>query len=262
MTANVLESVARAMETNVQLLPVLPDLLADLWELGTSSEQIVSAFQSVGVEPNSRILDLGCGKGAVAVALAERLGLHVEGIDAFPPFLRSARARAKERGVAARCRFRQGDIRALLGQEGQYDSVLLLSVGPISGDHERTIAGLRTLVRPGGYIVIEDGFLADGVAEVPGADGYAGHAETIRRLTAHGDQVLWQEVGSAEVTRSLNERNTDLIRRRAQLVKARYPGMAALIDEYVARQERETELLGTDLMCASWVLRRVSGASR
>jgi SAM-dependent methyltransferase len=257
MTADVHESIARAMETDVRLLPILPDLLVDLWELGPSSEQVVSVFQSLGVEPESLVLDLGCGKGPVAVTLAERLGLRVEGIDAFPPFLRSARTLARERGVGSRCRFRQGDIRKLLGQEGQYDAVLLLSVGPVSGDYEQTIAGLRTLVRRGGYIVIEDGYLADGIAQPPGADGYAGRSETLRSLTACGDQLIRQVVSSAGETRSLNERNTDLIRRRAHLVKARHRDLTELIDEYVARQERETRLLGTYVVCAIWVLRRV-----
>lgn len=257
VTPDVDELVARAMETDVRLLPVLPGLLIDLSELGPSPEQIVSAFQAVGVEPESLVLDLGCGKGAVAVALAERLGLRVEGIDAFPPFLQSARALAKERGVSSRCRFRKGDIRKLLGKEGQYDAVLLLSVGPVSGDYELTIAGIRTLVRKGGHIVIEDGFLADGIAQLPGADGYASRSETLRRLTACGDELVRQVVGSAEETRSLNERNTDLIRRRAHLVKASRPDLTELIDEYVARQERETQLLGTDVICAIWVLRRI-----
>ena len=257
MTPDVDESVARAMEADVRLLPLLPGLLTDLSELGSSPEQIVSAFQAVGVEPGSLVLDLGCGKGAVAVTLAERLGLRVEGVDAFPPFLESARALAKERGVASRCRFRKGDARKLLGKEGRYDVVLLLSVGPVSGGYEQTIAGIRTLVRKGGHIVIEDGFVADGRAQPAGADGYADHSETLRRLTACGDQLVWQVQSSAEETRSLNERNTELIRRRAHIVKASHPDLAGLIDEYVARQERETRLLGTDVICAVWVLRRV-----
>lgn len=257
MTRDVDESVARAMETDVRLLPVLPSLLIDLSDLGPSPEQIVSAFRALGVESESCVLDLGCGKGAVAVALAERLSLRVEGIDAFPPFLQSARALAKERGVASTCRFRRGDIREVLGKNGVYDAVLLLSVGPVSGDYERTIAGIRTLVRKGGHIVIEDGFLADGIAQLPGADGYEGRSETLRRLTACGDQLVREILSSAEETRSLNERNTDLIRRRAHLVKVSRPDLTGLVDEYVARQERETELLGTDVICAIWVLRRV-----
>lgn len=71
------------MEADVRLLPVLPDLLIDLAELVSSPEQIVTALQAVGVEPESLVLDLGCGKGAVAVAPAQRLALRVEGIDDY-----------------------------------------------------------------------------------------------------------------------------------------------------------------------------------
>ena len=256
MTLDVNESVAQAMETDVRLLPLLPELLSDLWELGPSAEQVVAALESVGVEPDSTVLDLACGKGAVAVALAEQLGVRVEGIDAFQPFLQAARALATERGVSHRCRFEQGDIRNLLGQEEQCDVALLLSVGPVLGDYEQTIAGLRRLVRAGGYIVIEDGFLADGVAHLPLAEGYAGHSETLRQLTACGDVIAQEVICPTEQARSVNQRNTDLIRQRASVVRASHAAFEQLIDEYVARQERETQILGTDVLCAIWVLRR------
>lgn len=249
-------SVAQAMETDVRLLPLLPEILADIWELGPSAEQVVAALESVGVEPDSTVLDLACGKGAVAVALAEQLGARVEGIDAFLPFLQAARALARERGLSQRCRFEQGDIRNLLGQERQYDVALLLSVGPVLGDYERTTAGLRRLVRAGGYIVIEDGFLPDGVAHPPLAEGYGGHSKILRQLTACRDVVIQEVICPAEQTRSVNQRNTNLIRQRASLVKASHPSFEPLIDEYVARQERETQILGTEILCAIWVLRR------
>jgi Methylase involved in ubiquinone/menaquinone biosynthesis len=85
MDPEIAREIARTLETEPRLLPVLPDLLADLDELGTSAEEIVSALRRGGVPRGGRALDLGCGKGAVAVALAERLGLAVEGVDAFPP---------------------------------------------------------------------------------------------------------------------------------------------------------------------------------
>ena len=256
MTPDLDESVARAMEADVRLLPLLPELLSDLWELGPSAEQVVAALESVDVGPDATVLDLACGKGAVAVALAERLGVRVEGIDAFQPFLQAARALAAERGVSHRCRFEQGDIRHLLGQERQCDVALLLSVGPVLGTYAQTIAGLRSLVRPGGYIVIEDGFLADGVAHPPLADGYAGHSETLGQLTACRDVLVQEIVCPAEQARAVNRRNTDLIRRRASLLKASHPAVEELLDEYVARQERETQILGADVVCAIWVLRR------
>ena len=92
MTLDLDESVAQAMEIDVRLLPLLPELLTDLSELGSSAEQVVSALESVGVNPESTVLDLACGKGAVAVALAQRLGVRVEGVDGFLPFLKAARS--------------------------------------------------------------------------------------------------------------------------------------------------------------------------
>lgn len=256
MTLDLDGSVAQAMEADVRLLPLLPELLADLWELGPSAEQVIAVLESVGVQPDSVVLDLACGKGAVSVALAEQMGVRVEGIDAFQPFLQAARSLATERRVSHRCRFEQGDIRNMLGQEAQYDVVLLLSVGPVLGNYERTIAGLRKLVRIGGYIVIEDGFLADGVEHLPLAEGYAGHSETLRGLMACGDVVVREVICPTEQARSVNRRNTDLIRQRANLVKASYPAYEQLIDEYVARQERETQILCKDVLCAIWVLQR------
>lgn len=256
MIPNLDESIAQAMETDARLLPLLPELLIDLWELGPSAEQVVATFKSLGVEPNSTVLDLACGKGAVAVALAEHLGVRVEGIDAFLPFLQAARARATERGVSHRCRFGQGDIRNLLGQEAQFDVALLLSVGPVLGDYEQTIAGLRSLVRPGGFVAIEDGFLADGVAHLPLHEGYGHRSEILRQLTACHDVMVQEVICPTEQARSVNQRNTDLIRQRASLLRATHPAFEQLIDEYVDRQERQTQILGTDVTCAIWVLRR------
>jgi SAM-dependent methyltransferase len=256
MAADLEACVASTLEADERLLPLLPELLADLPELGASADDVVDALRSCGIPRGAAVLDLGCGKGAVAVALAERLALRVEGIDAVPAFLAAARRLAAERGVGSRCVFRQGDIRTPPASDRGYDAVLLLSLGPVFGDHRRTVGALRRLARPGGHLVIDDGFLADGVTHLPDYEGYAGHRETVRRLTAFGDRLVREVICSPEATRSVNQRNTARIRRRARLVGAAHPGLADLIDRYVARQERETRILGTDLIGALWVLRR------
>lgn len=250
------ESIAEAMEADVRLLPILPELLTDLWELGPSAEQVVAVLRSAGVEPGSEVLDLACGKGAVAVALAEQLGVRVDGIDAFEPFVQAARDLAVERGVSGSCHFEQGDVRDLLKGDGQYDVALLLSVGPVLEDYGHTIAGLRRLVRSGGYMLIEDGFLADGAAPAPMAEAYGGHAETLRQLTACGDDLVQEFLCPSEDASAVNQKNNDLIRKRASIVREKYPAFEQLIDEYVARQERETRTLREDVLCAIWVLRK------
>jgi ubiquinone/menaquinone biosynthesis C-methylase UbiE len=250
------ESIAQAMEADTRILPVLSELLTDVLELGPSAEQVVAVLQSLGVAPGSRVLDLACGKGGVAVAVADQLGVRVDGVDAFEPFVAAAQALAAKRGVSRSCRFQQGDIRGLLLQEERYDVALLLSVGAVLETYERTMEGLRRLVRPGGFIVVEDGFLAGGVDHAPSAEGYGGHSETLRQLTAWGDVLVQEVTCPAEHARAVNQRNTDLIRQRARFVKADHPEFGQLIDEYVERQERETKTLDSDVVCAIWVLRR------
>jgi 2-polyprenyl-3-methyl-5-hydroxy-6-metoxy-1,4-benzoquinol methylase len=250
------EQIALAMEIDPRLLPLLPELLVDLEELGGDGDDIVAALAAAGLPPGSTVLDLGCGKGAIAVALAERLDLEVDGVDGFAPFVEASRTLAASRGVAGRCRFRHGDIRRLLGTAASYDAVLLLGVGPVAGDHESTVAGLRTLVRPGGLIVVDDLYLAEGAAQPIGYDGYADLAGMRRHLTAPGCAIVGETICQAEATRAVNERNTALIRRRAHELREAHPGLAELIDAYVARQELETELLGTEHVCAIWTLRR------
>jgi SAM-dependent methyltransferase len=57
-----------------------------------------------------KVLDVGCGPGHYAVALARRGAGYVLGLDFAPGMLDLARARAAQAGVADRCRFEIGDF--------------------------------------------------------------------------------------------------------------------------------------------------------
>jgi ubiquinone/menaquinone biosynthesis C-methylase UbiE len=253
---DLLERVARAMEVDVRLLPLLPELLADLGGLGSRPHEIADALQAAGAPAGGTVLDLGCGKGAVAVTLAERFGARVVGVDAFPPFLEAARALAAERGVARLCAFREGDILEVLRGEASHDVALLVSVGPLLGDHRRTLEGLRRQVRPGGLVLIADGFLAEGVDALPGYEGCASRDETLRQLAAFGDVLVREIVTPPVETRAENDRYTALIRGRAERLRRLHPDLAGLMDAYVARQEHEVEQIERGFVCATWVLRR------
>lgn len=73
--------------------------------------------------PQGRVLDVGLGSGAIAVAIAhERGDARVEGIDVSPEALAVALENAAANGVAERVAFRQGDLFSLDG--GPYELII------------------------------------------------------------------------------------------------------------------------------------------
>ena len=63
-------AVSLSAETT-ELLPFLPYLLQDFWELGSDPvvmSELISKY--VNISEKTRILDLACGKGAVTVKVA------------------------------------------------------------------------------------------------------------------------------------------------------------------------------------------------
>lgn len=108
----------------------------------------------LGLEPGMSVLDLGCGQGRIANALARR-GLEVTGIDCSSTALNRARAAAHELGVAVD--YVAGDLRSLPWSQ-RFDCVLswYTSFGLFDDDANRVVLerACRALV-PGGRLLIE-----------------------------------------------------------------------------------------------------------
>jgi ubiquinone/menaquinone biosynthesis C-methylase UbiE len=86
------ESVVTAMDgSDKELFPYLPYILQDLWEIGANPDTIIRLIAKYFSKyPDLKVLDLGCGKGAVSINIAKNLGCYCYGIDAVPDFLRKS----------------------------------------------------------------------------------------------------------------------------------------------------------------------------
>jgi 2-polyprenyl-3-methyl-5-hydroxy-6-metoxy-1,4-benzoquinol methylase len=255
------EEVAASLDAeDPVLLPLLPALLQDLESLGSDPAEIVEVLREAGLAPGSRVLDLGCGKGATTRAVARELGCYVVGVDGFEPFVAEAERAAAAEGLSKRCHFHHADMRAVVREGVTYDAVLLISVGPLFGDHATTVQALRGCTRPGGFMVVDDMYLAPGEGgQVPEYPQYAEHEETLRRLTSHGDRLLLERTSSPEELLAENTRNTAAIARRAEELARVHPEATAALEAFVAHQREECELLETRTVGGLWVLERAPG---
>ena len=107
------ESIAAAMDCaqDTVIVPFLPYILQDFWGLGTPPEIVIDLVQKHCKHcSNLNVLDLGCGKGAVSIKLAEALKCNCFGIDGIPEFIETAKEKAQEYGVESLCRFEVGDV--------------------------------------------------------------------------------------------------------------------------------------------------------
>lgn len=237
------------------LLPYATELLSDFEELGSDSGLIVEVVRSLGLPAASFAVDLGCGKGANAIALASRLGFQVLGIELHTPFLEHCVRAAESAGVSERCTLRAGDIVKLAGNIEPVDLALLAALGDTLGPLDETMGVLRKYVKPGGFIVISDAFLReDGCTEFPGFEGYAGIEETRKRLTAWGDEIVRQVIEPDCDSDDDDEEAASICGRAAQIAQ-RHPQMESELTRFAERQASAYQYVEKNLMGAVWAVK-------
>ena len=96
-----------------------------------------------------RILDLGCGTGRLAAALAERYGATVTGVDPSPEMLKIARSRAP-RGVIA---LERGSAEDIPFPDASFERAMMQLVVHLV-DRPQAFAELRRVLVPDGRLVI------------------------------------------------------------------------------------------------------------
>jgi SAM-dependent methyltransferase len=122
---------------------------------------------AAGLEPASRVLDLGCGIGGPARYLAATFGCAVTGVDLSPGFIDAAIYLTARCGLSDRVTFQVGDALHLPFVAGAFDSVFLQHVAMNIEDRAALYAEVRRILAPGGRFATYDLVLREGDVVYP-----------------------------------------------------------------------------------------------
>ena len=118
-------------------------------------ERAARALAEVGrlpLAPGSRVLEIGCGAGLLAIQLAQG-GFLVEATDSTPAMVELTRQNAERAGIASHLHTGIADAHALEFDDDAFDLVVAMGVLPWLPDPTVALKEMSRVIRPGGFLV-------------------------------------------------------------------------------------------------------------
>lgn len=137
-------------------------MAGDFGQIARYSEKAAEDFVSrLSLQPGTRVLDVACGTGNLAIPAARAAG-RVWGADIAPNLLLQAQKRAEAENLPAT--FEEGDAEQLPYPDAHFDVVMSMFGAMFGPRPDKVAAELARVCRPGGRIAMAnwppDGFVA------------------------------------------------------------------------------------------------------
>ena len=128
------------------------------------SPRLAEIVDALPLAPGMRVLEIGCGPGAAARAVAARLdGGHIVAIDRSAKAVAQAEAASADEIAAGRMSVRRAAIEdfTLDAGEAPFDLVFAVRVGALDGRHpeagRHALRRIAAVLAPGGRLFIDGG---------------------------------------------------------------------------------------------------------
>jgi SAM-dependent methyltransferase len=164
----------------------------DLGQTGwrTAAEQ-TEIEQWLRLGPNVRVLDVCCGSGGPSLAMVERTGCHVTGIDLEAVGVGRAKAAATARGLAGQTEFLAADCGGPLPfADGTFDALVCIdAINHLPGRSD-TLREWARLLKRGGRLLYTDPCVITGPVAKPELDARADLGFYLFVPSGHDEQAL------------------------------------------------------------------------
>lgn len=125
-------------------------------------EATLEIAEALGVGAADTVLDIGCGLGGAARALAELRGCRVVGVDLTPAFCEAAAALSRWTALDGLTSFHIGDATALQLADASFDAAMTIHAAMNIPDKPGVYREARRVLRPGGTFVVYDVLQGEG----------------------------------------------------------------------------------------------------
>ncbi|WP_196260525.1 SAM-dependent methyltransferase [Pelagibacterium limicola] len=128
------------------------------------SPRLLAIVDALPLRDGMRVLEIGCGPGAMARAMSHRIGSgHVLAIDRSAKAVGQAVAGSDDEISAGRLTFRQVAAESFVREPGEapFDIAVAVRVGAFDGRHpqagEKALVRIKAALVPGGKLFIDGG---------------------------------------------------------------------------------------------------------
>ncbi len=250
------ECVVTAMDGNdKELFPYLPYILQDVWEFGADPDAVIRLINKhFAHTAGLKVLDLGCGKGAVSIQVSQALGCRCHGIDAIAEFIEFARHKAAEYKVTHRCTFETADIRQRVHDLSGFDIIVLGAIGPVFGDYFHTLTTLKRCMNETGAFILDDGYIQDSSDFIHPL--IAKKSTILSQIEMAGMKLVEDDRMDREDIKDSDDFIFEKLKKRCLELAEKYPVKQQLFLEYIKNQEIENDVLENHIIGTTLLIRR------